>query len=58
MVTAAGAKVYPYALDSSRPSFNVNSSEWMQSVLSDIYANLEERRPGAKILSFPATFRP
>lgn len=57
-ITASGAKVYPYALDSSRASFTVNSSEWMQSVLSDLYANLEERRPEAKILSFPATFRP
>jgi hypothetical protein len=58
MITAANAKVYPYALDSGRGSFNVNSSEWMQRVLSDIYANLEERRPEAKVLSFPATFRP
>ena len=57
-ITAAGARVYPYALDSSRPSFNVNSSEWMEYVLADLYANLDERQPGAKILSFPATFRP
>jgi hypothetical protein len=57
-ITATGAKVYPYALDSGRSSFNVNSSEWMEYVLSDLYANLDERRPGAKILSFPATFRP
>jgi hypothetical protein len=58
MITSTNAKVYPYALDSSRASFAVNSSEWMQSVLSDLYANLEERRPETKILSFPATFRP
>jgi len=58
MITATGAKVYPYGLDGTRASFTVNSSEWMQHVLSDIYANLEERRPEAKILSFPATFRP
>jgi hypothetical protein len=58
MIAGSGAKVYPYALDSSRSSFTVNSSEWMQSVLSDLYSNLEERRPEAKILSFPATFRP
>lgn len=55
---SAHAKVYPYALDSSRSSFTVNSAEWMQRVLSDIYANLEDRRTGAKIFSFPATFRP
>jgi hypothetical protein len=55
---SAHAKVYPYALDSNRSSFTVNSAEWMQRVLSDIYANLEERRTGAKIFSFPATFRP
>ena len=58
LITAANAKVYPYALDSGRSSFTVNSSEWMKHVLSDIYANLEDRRPEAKILSFPATFRP
>jgi hypothetical protein len=57
-ITAAGAKVYPFALDSGRSSFTVNSSDWMQHVLSDIYANLEDRRSGAKVLSFPATFRP
>lgn len=54
---AAKAKVYPYALDSERPGFNVNSSEWMQQVLADIYANLEDRKPGAQVFSFPATFR-
>ena len=58
MINASGAKVYPYALDGNKSSFNVNSSEWMQYVLSDLYDNLEERRSGAKILSFPATFRP
>ena len=52
------AKVYPYGLDSNRASFTVNSAEWMQSVLSDLYANLEDRKPGAKVFSFPATFRP
>lgn len=57
-ITAAGAKVYPYALDGTRSSFSVNSSEWMQHVLSDVYANLEDRRPGFKVLNFPATFRP
>jgi hypothetical protein len=51
------AKVYPYALDSERSSFTVNSSEWMQQVLADIYANLEDRRPGAQVFSFPASFR-
>lgn len=55
---SAHAKVYPFALDSNRSSFTVNSAEWIQSVLSDIYANLEDRRPGAKIFSFPASFRP
>ena len=58
MIAAANVRAYPYALDSNRPSFTVNSSEWMQSVLSDIYVHLEERRPEAKVLSFPATFRP
>ncbi len=58
MIAASNAKVYPYALDSTRAAFTVNSSEWMQNVLTDIYANLEERRPDAKVLSFPATFRP
>lgn len=55
---SAHAKVYPYALDSSRASFTVNSAEWMQSVLSDIYSSLEDRKPGAQVFSFPATFRP
>jgi len=55
---AAGAGVYPYALDGSRSSFTVSSSEWMHSVLSDIYANLEHRRPGAQVFAFPATFSP
>ena len=58
MITAANAKAYPYALDSNRAAFTVNSTDWIQSVLSDIYANLDERQPGAKILGFPATFRP
>jgi len=55
---SAKAKVYPFALDSDKPGFVVNSSEWMQQVLADIYDNLEDRRPGAMVFSFPATFRP
>ncbi len=54
---ATKAKVYPYALDSERPGFNVNSSEWMRQVLADIYANLEDRHAGARVFSFPAAFR-
>jgi hypothetical protein len=54
----AQSKAYPYALDSDRPSFLVKSDEWMQQVLADIYSNLKDRRPGAQIFSFPATFRP
>jgi hypothetical protein len=54
---ATKAKVYPYALDSERAGFNVDSAEWMRQVLADIYDNLEDRRPGATIFSFPATFR-
>ena len=58
MIAAANVKAYPYALDSTRPSFTVNSSEWMQSVLSDIYVHLEDRRPdGAPALSM-ATSKP
>ena len=52
------SKAYPYALDSDRPSFVVKSDEWMQQVLADIYANLDDRKLGAKIFNFPATFRP
>lgn len=55
---SAKAKAYPYKLDSDRPSFHVDSSEWMKQVLTDIYANLEDRRPGAMVFSFPATFHP
>jgi hypothetical protein len=53
-----GTKVYPYALDADRPSFSVNSDEWMEQVVADIYANLEDRKPGAKVFSFPATLKP
>jgi hypothetical protein len=52
------AKVYPFSLDSDRPSFQVKSAEWMQQVLTNIYANLEDRKAGAQVFSFPATFRP
>ena len=52
------ARAYPYKLDSDRPSFHVDSSEWMQQVLADIYSNLEDRRPGAMVFSFPASFHP
>lgn len=55
---SARAVAYPYLLDSNRPSFEVNSSEWMKQVLADIYSNLEDRRPGAMVFSFPATFHP
>ncbi len=55
---AAKTKVYPYALDSERPSFQVKSAEWMQQVLADIYSNLEDRKPGPMVFNFPATFRP
>ena len=55
---AAKATVYPFALDSDKPSFTVSSSKWMQSVLSEVYANREDRRSGARTFSFPATFRP
>jgi hypothetical protein len=55
---AAKAKVYPYALDSERPSFQVKSAEWMQQVLADIYSNLEDRKLGAMVFNFPAAFRP
>jgi hypothetical protein len=40
------------------PSFNVDSAAWMQQVLADIYANLEERKPGKQVMSMPATFHP
>jgi hypothetical protein len=52
------AKAYPYALDADRPSFRVKSDEWMEQALGDIYANLEDRKPGPKVFSFPATLRP
>lgn len=55
---APKAKVYPYALDADRPSFRVKSDEWMEQALADIYANLEDRKPGAKVFSFPGTLRP
>ena len=55
---APKARAYPYALDSDRPSFRVKSDEWMEQALADIYANLEDRKPGAKVFSFPATLRP
>lgn len=50
-------KAYSYSLDPDRPGFYVNSAEWMQQVLADIYANLEDRHPGRQILSQPARFR-
>lgn len=53
-----GAKAYPYALDGDRPSFRIKSDEWMEQVLADIYANLEDRRDGAKVFHFPASLRP
>jgi hypothetical protein len=55
---AAKARVYPYTLDSDRPSFLVKSPEWMKQVLADIYSNLEDRKPGALVIDFPATFHP
>jgi hypothetical protein len=57
-MVSAKARAYPYTLDTERPSFQVKSSEWMQQVLTDIYSNLEDRKPGAMIFNFPATFRP
>jgi hypothetical protein len=53
-----GAKAYPFALDADRPSFSVDSAGWMEQVVGDIYANLEDRKPGAKVFSFPATLKP
>jgi hypothetical protein len=52
------SKAYPYGLDTDRPGFNVKSDEWMQQVVGDIYANLEDRRQGARVFSFPANFTP
>jgi hypothetical protein len=53
-----GTKVYPYALDAERSSFSVKSDAWMRQVLSDIYANLEDRKAGPQVFSFPATLKP
>ena len=57
-MVSANAQAYRYTLDTEHPSFHVKSSEWMQQVLADIYANLENRIPGPKVFNFPATFRP
>ncbi len=54
----AKSKAYPFALDADRSSFLVKSDDWMQQVLTDIYSNLDDRKLGATIFSFPATFRP
>lgn len=51
-------KVYPYLLDTDRPSFEVDSAAWMSQVLQSIYANLEDRRAEPKVSSFPARFIP
>ena len=55
---AKPTKTYPYTLDADRPSLQVKSAEWMEQVLADIYANLEDRKPGQQIFAFPATFHP
>ena len=57
-VAGASTRVYPYALDSEGPSFEVDSSAWMQQVLQSIYANLEDRRGEPRVLSFSARFIP
>ena len=54
----SGAATYPFALDGDRPSFRVRSDEWMQQVVGGLYANLEDRKPGPKVFTFPATLRP
>ncbi len=51
-------RAYRYSLDNDGPSFNVDSAAWMQQVLADIYANLEDRKPGKQVMSMPATFHP
>jgi hypothetical protein len=55
---AEKARTYPYALDSDRSSFNVDSAAWMRQVLTDIYASIEDRKSGPHVYSFPASFRP
>ena len=50
-------KTYPFLLDADRPSLSVDSAEWMQQVLADIYANLEDRKPGRQVFSQPAKFK-
>lgn len=51
-------RIYPFGLDVDRAGFVVNSSEWMRQVLSEIYANLEDRQTPARVYNFPASFRP
>lgn len=51
-------KAYRYSLDNDGPSFHVDSAAWMQQMLADIYANLEDRKPGKQVMSMPANFRP
>lgn len=55
---AKPTKVYPFGIDTDRPGFEITSREWMQQVLADIYANLEDRKAEAKVFNFPAKFKP
>lgn len=55
--TTKPTRTYPFLLDADRPSLSVDSAEWMQQVLADIYANLEDRKPGRQVFSQPAKFK-
>lgn len=53
-----GTQIFPYGLDGKGPGFVVSSSEWMQSVLPDIYGNLANRKARGVIHDFEVRFVP
>lgn len=51
-------QIYPYGLDAVGPGFVVHASDWMQSVLPQIYNNLADRKARGAVHSFDVRFVP
>ena len=56
--TGKPVRLYPFGLDSERPGFVVESSDWMRSLLPALYHRLEHRSAEAAVQSFAAHFVP
>lgn len=49
-------QIYPYGLDAVEPGFVVHASDWMQSVLPQVYNNLADRKARGAVHSFDVRF--